>query len=449
MPDENRKDGQLAPASSPDKSPLWRRLGSKFWGPFLVACALVLLFEALLDHMAESGELPGITQSVFNVSFLYRQVVAAPRSPLPRYTAVVEINPKADASTPSMLHLCEQRGMTARLLRVIAQAFPRAIVLDKHYEPQPNPCPTDGEFMQAIRDLREANIPVIVGRRVAEETVVRNGEEQYYLRPSLEFWSPDPCPQGLSRSGQGCMEGVTSLSNDTRKVALEWRVYEDEESAKSGHNLSWHDTLALSAARAYDPRLVEHHPRLVAFIERDEQPYVSFFSNKDIEAIPAGRLLSQPSLPAKCDKPLAVPVLSPDLRKLSGKVVLVGEINWDADSHPSVVGKSPGLYLQANYIEALLDDRYFRPMPILDYVVGFLILLALELILTLSGHGWIRALLITALFVVSIGILYLFIKLPGWYVNPGALGAVAIAIKLIQPLFGRAEKAAEAKGVGA
>jgi len=406
---------------------------------------VVFLLETGLDHLAETGELPGITQSVFNVSGFYQRIVSAPRNPMLRYTAVVEINPKTDPAFPTLLHICDQRGMTARLLRSIAQAFPRAIVIDKHYEPQPNPCPQDPSLIQAIRDLRGANIPVIIGRRVADEPFKAGGDERYYLQPSLEFGSPNPCPDGLVRPGQACMEGVTALNNDTRKLPLEWMLYANEEIAKIGEGLSWHDALALSAARAYDPKLMEHHPRLSSFVDKGQHPYVSFFRNEDIEPISVSRLLSPETTLGAAQKNLAVQSLSSDLRSLSGKIVLIGEINRDLDAHPSVVGRTSGLYLQANYIEALLDDRYFRPMPVLDYVVGFLILLVLELIFTFPVHWWAKVLLIVALFVVSIGLLYLFIKLPGWYVNPAPVSATAILIRLVQPLFGRAELSAETK----
>jgi CHASE2 domain-containing sensor protein len=422
----------------------WYRLGRKFWMPFLLACALVISLEVALDHVAESGELPGVTQSLFNVSWLYRWIVAAPRDPIPRYTAVVEINPKTDPDTPTLLHICEQRGATARLLRTIALALPRVIVLDKHYEPQSPVCPQDPDFLKAIQDLRQASIPVIIGRRVEEQPVRQDGEERRYLKPSLKFWSPDTCPEGPARPGQACMEGVTAFNNDTRKLPLEWALYANEKEAKDGKGLSWHDTLALNAAKAYDPKITERHSRLAAFLKNGQHPYLSFFPNEDIAPISAGLLLSQNEVPISAGTLIPASRLSSDLRKLSGKIVLIGEINWDQDTHPSVVGKSPGLYLQDNYIEALLDDRYFRPMPVLDYVVGFIVLFVLELILTFDVRWWGKVLFMAALFVVCIGVVYLFIKLLGWYVNPGAVGITAIVIKLIQliqPLFSRAEEA--------
>lgn len=436
-------------SSSPKiRQGFWFRLGRKFWLPFLGACVLVILLEWGLDHIAENGELPGITQSIFNVSGLYQGVVSATRTPTLRYTAVVEIDPNTDPTMPSLFHICDQREKTATLLRSIAQAWPRVIVVDKYYAPQPNPCAEDADLAQAIRDLREANIPVIIGRHVADEPAEVQGKKHFYLLPSLEFWSPAPCPEGILEQGQGCMQGVTALGKDTRKMPLGWMLYASKEMAQKGEGLSWHDTLAFSAARAYDPKLLQHHPRLAPFIQKGQQPYVSFLSIDDIEPIPASRLLSPEIAPGGIVN-LPSRWVSSDLRKLSGKIVLIGEINKRLDSHPTVVGAIPGLYLQANYIEALIDDRYFRPVPVLDYTIGFLFLLILELILTFSTHWWSKMLLIVVLCFSSVGLLYLFIKLLGWYVNPVPLGATAILIKLVHPLFGRAEKSVEVKSMAA
>ena len=58
--------------------------------------------------------------------------------------------------------------------------------------------------------------------------------------------------------------------------------------------------------------------------------------------------------------------------QIAGHVVIIGEINHELDDHLTIVGRMSGLLVQANYIEALLDDRLFRPMPVLDYALGFL-----------------------------------------------------------------------------
>jgi hypothetical protein len=88
-----------------------KHLGRSFWIRFLAACVIVLLIEVGFDYLVEdeNRELPQITQSVFNAAGLYQKIVAASRDPIPRYTAVVEINPAADRNAIDLHHICDQR----------------------------------------------------------------------------------------------------------------------------------------------------------------------------------------------------------------------------------------------------------------------------------------------------------------------------------------------------
>ena len=417
----------------------------KFWVPFVLACVVVLAAELLIDHLVEYEELPGITQSVFNATGLYQRILAAPRSPVARYTTVVEIDPQKDPAVFGLQDICAQREMITRLLYIMAKALPNEIVIDKYYGiHKPGPCAKDQELIEAIKNLRNYNIPVIVGRRIADEPIVQGSETRYFLLPAMEFDDPMSCLQQSTDPKHPCLEGVVNLSKDTRKLPLEWMLFPSRAYAEKGEGRAWHDTIALTAARAYDDKLLENYPRLAHFLDVGLHPYVCFIKPSKFNPILAGQLLkSDPQVDTDATTS-TLPRLSSEMKRLSGKIVLIGEINPDMDSHASVVGKVPGLYLQANYVEALLDDRYYRPVPWLDYVLTFLILVVLELILIVfKGRYWVMSLLILALFVVSGAIVYLLIKLPNWYVNPVSLGATAIAIKLLNPLFGPAEKAAK------
>src|SRR5690242_6054283 len=118
-----------------------RRLGRRFWVPFLAACVIVFGLEKLFDYLVETEGLPGITQSIFSVSGIYQRLVAAPRVPLPRYTQIIEVNQANDPRAIALTDLCGQREMITRLLKNVARAVPKAIVLDKYFEPSARPCP--------------------------------------------------------------------------------------------------------------------------------------------------------------------------------------------------------------------------------------------------------------------------------------------------------------------
>ena len=413
--------------------------------PFLAASVLVYLAEAGLSFLVQSGELPDVTQSVFNMSGFYQRILTSPRKPIARYAVIVEIDP-TDQKTAGLTDICEQRSMMTQLLKSIAKALPRVIVLDKYYVPHvPKPCDADPGLTQTIQTLRSSNIPLIIGRRVSEDVVSVGSETRYYLIPSMVFDSQDSCGENPDTRVKNCFEGVVNIDPDTRKLPLQWMVFPSRNDARNGRGQIWHDTIALSVARAYDNNLMANHPRLADFVMEKRHPYISFLKQDDFRHFSAQDILSAFLQDEGRNSAGSSVWLQPPLRELTGKIVLVGEINKDMDSHESVVGRMPGIYMQANFVEALLDDRYFRPVPILDYVLGFIILAFLELILVAYANPWWKAaLLIGALCIASVFLLYLMANLLGWYVNPLAVGLIAILIRFIQPVVNRADRAVEA-----
>jgi hypothetical protein len=104
---------------------------------------------------------------------------------------------------------------------------------------------------------------------------------------------------------------------------------------------------------------------------------------------------------------------------MSGKVVLIGDLSPELDKHPTVVGRIPGLYVQANFIEALLDDRYYQGAPGLNYVIGFAFMAGLELLLAVFRNSLGRKLAAIAILVAAtLLVLYLVIAEFHLYVNP-------------------------------
>jgi hypothetical protein len=100
--------------------------------------------------------------------------------------------------------------------------------------------------------------------------------------------------------------------------------------------------------------------------------------------------------------------------------------------------------LQANFIEALLDDRVFRPAPILDYLFGIFIFVGLEFsLIALRGRVWLAVALI-GLAAFLILVIYVFAQELNWYLDPVAISAVPVLTKILSSFFGPAEAAKEA-----
>lgn len=312
----------------------FRHLGRRFWLHFGVACLIVWLLELGVDHLLESEDCSLVTQPVFTLGGLYQRIVMAPSPNLiPRYTVIVEINPKKDPTVASLTDICDQREMTSRLLDQIGAALPSVIVLDKYYLPhKPRPCPQDGELISAIENLRNRNIPVIIGRRISDESVGSGSAAKEYLLPSIVPDDANPCKLGavnmdLASPRVPCEEGVINSNIDTRKLPLEFALFGSEDEAKKGQNEDWYETLSLRAARAYDSKLMSRHPRLAGFVKKGRHPYISFLRMDDFEPLQTDEVLHGGSPDRSSKDPISTTV-----RRMSGKIVLIGEINWDLDA---------------------------------------------------------------------------------------------------------------------
>jgi CHASE2 domain-containing sensor protein/class 3 adenylate cyclase len=394
-----------------------RRSGRKELAPpvilfaavFLVACILTFGFEQWVDRSI--SESPGIAQAAFTFSGLYQKIVAAPRNPIPRYTAVVEIDPERDPGSVSMLELCRQRRMMAELVRRIAAAAPSVIAIDKFFGESVCPNDINPTLIAAMTDVN-AKVPVVVGRNVLDGT---------YLQPSL-------------LSGLGLREAILNTDPDTRKLPLKWDVFRNKDDMDHERGTVQRGTLALTAAQAYGKgKLEAEHPRLAKLLNPVRHPYISFL---DMDQFKPYRLLAGFVLCGREVKPgedaLACPGSPNELAALSGKIVVIGEISRDQDVQTTVVGRIPGVYLQANFIEALLDDRYYEGFPVLSYVFGLLFLAALEAILTVFRNSWTKRLgAIAGLLLTILFLLYIVITDFHLYVNPVPFIVLALLVRAL------------------
>jgi CHASE2 domain-containing sensor protein len=112
---------------------------------------------------------------------------------------------------------------------------------------------------------------------------------------------------------------------------------------------------------------------------------------------------------------------------MRGRVVIFGETGHRLDTHTSVVGPVSGVFMQANFVEALLDDRYFKAVPALDYLFGIATFLTVTLIgVKLHGRPGLAILLIALTVTSMIGVVVGFIFLGGRYVNPVGVSVLAL-----------------------
>ncbi|MGD0301399.1 MAG: CHASE2 domain-containing protein [Bryobacteraceae bacterium] len=399
-------------ARSASGMPLGRRV-ILFAMAFVLACVLSVGFEQWLERGIESGESAGIAQAAYTFSGLYQKIVAAPRNPIPRYTAVVEIDPERDPGSVSLLELCRQRQMMAVLIRRIAAAMPSVIVIDKFFGESVCPGDINPALIAALTDVN-AKLPVVVGRRLS----IGDGP---YLQPSLV-------------SGLGLRDAIVNIDPDTRKLPLKWQVFRSKDDKDHDRAMVSRETLALAAAQAYEKGKLElEHPLLAKLLNPVRHPYISFLSLDQFKPyrLLAGFVLCGREVKAGEDA-TACPGSPSEIAALSGKIVVIGEISRDQDMKSTVVGQIPGVYLQANFIEALLDDRYYEGSPVLSYVFAFLFLAAIEAILLVFRRSWAKKLGGIAIVVLAmLFLLYVAITDFHRYVNPLPFIALALGIRAL------------------
>ncbi len=326
----------------------------------LVIYVLAFSVPFLLENAAELPEyLPRpLRQKLEAIGARYQRWSNGPRAHQSRYTAVVTLN---QDDFPVLREACKQRAAVAKLLPILVQAGASEVVLDLAFTRKI--CP-ETENEHATSDLTAglrkaaAEVPVIVGQAsftVREDTDETHsahlraqglGEDDLVVKPIIELPFEDPHFQISS--------GLIRSNLDPRKVPLSWPAYKEEGDkvapAPSGKTLSW------MAALAYRAPFPDGTVELDNLLRDGRHPFTSLLERSAFIRVRAAALMckdhSSDTLQACPDGPPA------DVRRqLAGKIVLLG---WEDDPRDLVetpIGKLPGVFVQANYIESLLDSR--------------------------------------------------------------------------------------------
>ena len=188
----------------------------------------------------------------------------------------------------------------------------------------------------------------------------------------------------------------------------------------------------MAAAQAHRPELLEN-PRLRQAYELQRYPYASFLDERHFGrhqvsalAVLCGPRATQATDWRQCSG-------DDDLvERLRNRVVVVGDNMPDQDQHPSVIGPRPGVFLHANYIEALLDERVFDAVPNwLDIAIGLIMAIALDYAILVS-FGPIQLLgRVLILIVAAFSLSYFAVVVTGRYINPLPVGMLALVLRVI------------------
>lgn len=367
------------------------------WLAYLLLALVAVGFESgeELLGLVGAGDCNRIT---LPARMLYQRfATASHRKPRPHFVRLITLSA---ADPPEVLaDPCNKREFVAAVLDRLEPVHPAVVVIDFWYSP--GICSKGENYSKtaALQDaVRKASIqfPIVIalGSQTQEQLELNRDAELEAFKGAGFTAMDQVLDPHLQFEGTGVSYGLARLNCDTRRIPLFWFVYPNREAIRSRTSMIPQTSLAYEAATKYDPHL---RTAMKNVLDKDEHPFTSFVQETQFDPISAAKVVCGRSLRASEDwKNCGAPGPS-DLSTLRGKVVVIGEAT-ERDKHASVVGDVPGYLLHANYIESLLDDRYFRPVyPVLEFVLTALGIVAVVFLFDRS-----RSLL--AGFLLSIGL---------------------------------------------
>jgi len=378
--------------------------------------------------------------AIFEAGYWYQRITTAgPRKPRTHFVRIVTIREGKEPAEVRLLNVCSQRQFMARLLQKVGSANPAVIVVDKWYAP--DTCAADDpgteELRHALRTISQ-RIPIIVALDAYDEVELRRAQpgvlaelvkkgfksSELILKPALAL------EEGKPSAGIGY--GLAALNYDTRKIPLSWPTYNSfkEVGRERPRMLA---TLAVAAAAKYDPDFSARGP-FGELGTKGRHPFTNFLTEEQMRPYSAIDLMCN----QEHEKQFNWRLCQADegnknyLDALRSRIVIIGEVAPDQDFHETAVGELPGVVLQANYVESLLDDRYLRPVAAwIQFLVSLIWFAIVELIFQRFSQSPERALFwaLCSSGIVALLFYYFAVVLLGYYLVLWPVGLLAVGFR--------------------
>lgn len=380
-----------------------------------LAGILVLVAMTFVEHgPAEPAEAaPGGNPGFWSTDFWYERVVGTP-DPRDRHVAVITVGNdmrkdfplrtnapnksktrntevRKDAGKPAkaeaapLPEACRRRLYIAELLKSLAPIYPKVVVLDIWLDPDLCADQQVNELLSNELADFSRQAPIIFGVPSQNSTDLQTNSPAEFaymsnrtpplasgelvLMPVSRLWRP---------TGGRITEAVVRRDSDARRIPLSWPVYDGIPDRNSNAQPSRRDTLSVAAVRAFDA----HDPVLKKIDalnpdgspkpSTEPYPYTNFLRVNELTIERAVDVIcSSPADPAWSAACSGTRLLAPKADVLNGKIVIIGIVGAGEDIHATVLGRVPGVILQANYTESLLNDRVYKPLSLtVDLLVG-------------------------------------------------------------------------------
>jgi uncharacterized CHY-type Zn-finger protein len=283
---------------------------------------------------------------------------------------IVYINPATDP-TELLTNTCLARDFLANLVIDITDAGAKAIVIDKYYSDGSCSNKTKNENFKTILNQNAARIPIVVGQPTKLLSYTDKAKESCLaLATPFDFGPSSHVKYGLTR-----------LNGDVLKIPLRWPVFKDrihptDALTPDGSG----DSLSVVAAESVEPGLDNKGSSFQKFLALNQHPYTSFRELPSTTAMTVRCDAEQKPTDAdgnelSCTKARNPPDGSTYKKpNLQGKIVVIGDLSdQDMQPFPDANKEEPGVYLQANYVKSILDQRFLKEVPFFLTLSGFVL----------------------------------------------------------------------------
>jgi hypothetical protein len=424
--------------------------------PHAVAYVLNIFLLIFLSNAEHASSTPENSQKeeyleVFSPNFMYQRMLGTPE-PHAQYISIIIVGknmprPVEDANQPQSKGLsqaCVNRIYIAQLLKSVLRVRPKVVVLDVWFDPES--C-SDANSQPLWNELCSfaTQIPVVSGlgsytrSQVISDwpaemaDIARRGST---VRPT-ELVSR-PAVQLNFCSGAKIAEGSTELDLDKRKVPLSWPTYDSFVAVGQPGQPHRKDSLSIAAIRAVDPEsailarvgAVDRYGSTTT--STDIFPYSTFIEEQDLPIVRAIDAICTNPASDDWQKLCSLSDWRPlDLSSLfAGKVVLIGLAGFGTDIHKSLIGEVPGVVLQGEYIESLLQNRIYKVIPAPFQILIWVIWLAILFIIPFLVSSPIKAGLCFLVAVTVPALVLRWIFVHGKYYTPLLLPLIVAGIFL-------------------
>ena len=250
-------------------------------------------------------------------------------------------------------NVCEQRWYVAKLVQRLSEASAAVIVIDKTFAP--DSCDQGDPGTLALLAAVQKSPRLIVAASPTHLLSEDPNGACLVLGQSLDFGRKRGA-DGNPTGGPAVYLGISRLNADFRKVPIEWNIYRSEEAFKRGEDPTdeFAETLPYLAATLADPGLKQER-RLNDLRDDGEHPFAGFISPDAISRLsPLDYLCSGPDR-GEIEARYSINCAARKNEGVvaGGQVFVIGEDVPGKDRHELFGNDVPGMYLHANYIEAL------------------------------------------------------------------------------------------------